>query len=772
MRIGMSEWVARRLGARVGRIGLCLAFALGICSALAPGASALAEGRSYELVSPPYKGGYGVSKVLAVAPDGESVAFASLGVFAGAPGGVSLENGYLARRGPSGWSTTSTLLPAALSPETIAVDDFSSDLSLSLVGGIPAPNAGNGRVTGTLDALFVHPNALPDVAADWEVAGAAVPTLENQQIAFISASSDLCRIFIQSSLPLLPEAEGSASQLYELNRSCGGRPVLQFMGMGNGEQLLTPSCEISVGGVGSRFNAIAANGQEVILTSQGVSTPCREAPSQIFVRLGGKRTIEISQPLSNSCGEEEETLPCPGASKRAPAKFVGASESGTKVFFTTAQPLAESDEDEGQDLYEATLGCPAGKSQCEVSQRVVVSLVQVSKAAEIGTPANVQGVVRVAPDGERVYFVATGQLLSSGTLEALADEGRAVPQAGAENLYVYDGMSGTLRFVADLCSAAGVSGETADLRCPGTLEAGLGAPNDQRLWNGGSATEGPEAQTAGADGAFLAFTSYGQLTADDTDTAEDVYRYDAETGLLARVSIGEMGHDANGNNDEFDARIARSHLGGSVHDQYEMDDRAISEDGSRIIFKSAEPLSEDAGNHLENIYEWHREPAWTEGRVSLVSSGSSTEAVKEAVIDPSGRDVFFVTSQSLLPEDGDTDNDIYDARLGGGLAAAPAPRQPCASDSCQGPLTNPQPLLVPGSVSQAPEQALTTSFASAGAKALPIKCARGSKSSRGRCIKPRAQKKVRKAKRNRARRANTHDAGKATARRDSARGGR
>ena len=48
----------------------------------------------------------------------------------------------------------------------------------------------------------------------------------------------------------------------------------------------------------------------------------------------------------------------------------------------------------------------------------------------------------------------------------------------------------------------------------------------------------------------------------DTDTAKDVYRYDAETGALDRVSGGEADADANGNNDLFDATITTGNRGG------------------------------------------------------------------------------------------------------------------------------------------------------------------------------------------------------------------
>jgi len=126
-----------------------------------------------------------------------------------------------------------------------------------------------------------------------------------------------------------------------------------------------------------------------------------------------------------------------------------------------------------------------------------------------------------------------------------------------------------------------------------------------------------------------------------------------------------------------------------------MSSRAISEDGSRIVFESAEPLSPVAVNDLTNVYEWH------EGAVSLVSGGSASVPVSEAVITPSGNDVFFVTTESLLAQDTDDAADIYDARMGVGFLATSAERQPCSGDACQGPLTNPVPLLAPGSATQA-----------------------------------------------------------------------
>jgi hypothetical protein len=64
--------------------------------------------------------------------------------------------------------------------------------------------------------------------------------------------------------------------------------------------------------------------------------------------------------------------------------------------------------------------------------------------------------------------------------------------------------------------------------------------------------------------------------------------------------------------------------------------------------------------------------------------------------------VFFTTVQGLAPQDGDGQYDVYDARMEPGFPPVPTEAEQCAGEACHGPLTNPAPLLVPGSVSQAP----------------------------------------------------------------------
>jgi hypothetical protein len=286
-------------------------------------------------------------------------------------------------------------------------------------------------------------------------------------------------------------------------------------------------------------------------------------------------------------------------------------------------------------------------------------------------------------------------------------------------------------FIADLCSGPNASGSAVDARCPGE--------SDGSLWY--QLNEGDEAQVnvcgrpsadecvgAHETGRFLVFASYGQLLRGDTDNAKDVYRYDTQTGALDRVSAGEGGALSDGNCDEVagastcDASIVPGGKGedsGAVSTQHEIADRSISEDGSRVVFSTAAALSSAATNDLVNVYEWHKEPAWSEGSVAIVSTGSSTTSDVQPVITPSGEDVFFLTSQGLVAQDTDGQQDVYDATLRGGFPPVAGEPQPCSGDACYGPLTNPAPLLVPGSVSQAPGQNFTAPASAPVVKAKP-----------------------------------------------------
>jgi hypothetical protein len=689
---------------RPGSFALAILMILLAAALTASPALALPEGRVYEKVSPLFKGGFGVNKTLAVEPGGEAVAFQSVGVFAGAPN-AQFGSSYQAFRSASGWSTVALAPPSSIAPFA-SLSGFSPSLGASLWELYPGTQNHN---PGKVLQFAAHASGAPDTAAGFDLLGPALTSADGRPVdknhTDVSAfSADLCHVVVETLSPLLPGAANS-EQDYDVSAGCHGESsYTRFVALNSAGGLLAPGpCTPHVGG----FNAVSRDGSDIFFLA-GDPENCRL--SQVFVRVGGVRTLEVSKPLAGCAGGE---VPCPSWGSRPAARLWGASEDGSRVFFTTAAPLDPAhDLDAGNDLYMARVGCPGEASGCEAGQRVVTGLTQISHDPHAGQAADVQGVVSIAPDGSRVYFVARAVLS-----EAANQQGQAA-LAGADNLYVYDSATGQTAFVGDLCSGPQLSGAVAAASCPADLEeevVGEERRDDVGLWEAGSHAF---AQTAGADGRFLVFSTFARLLGAgplaDGDDAQDVYRYDAQTGQLLRVSLGEGGADANGNRndgeaivgqlDELPARAAdarvrppANQLASQEHNVFA---RAASEDGSRIVFSTLEPLSPHAENGQFDVYEWH------DGVVSLVSCGCSTGPDREPVITPSGRDLFFTSSAALVPEDTDGALDVYDARLGGGFAPVEAPVQRCEGDACQGPLTNPAPLLVPGSAVQTPGEDL------------------------------------------------------------------
>ncbi|HEY5044596.1 MAG TPA: hypothetical protein VII53_01940 [Solirubrobacteraceae bacterium] len=445
--------------------------------------------------------------------------------------------------------------------------------------------------------------------------------------------------------------------LYEYVGVGSSEPFLVGVSGAKGSASLLSRCGTSVGSFRSReaYNAVSSDGSRVFFTPWGEDREkCGSSQpphTELFAReefqLGSEtqfRTVAISEPSKEDCTACNTTT---GVTEGA---FRGASEDGSKVFFTTEQELLPGDT--GENLYEYDFNAPAGEKVTLVSDGVET--------------AEVQGVARGSEDGSHVYFVAHGVLTNEP--DRSLPPGHQVAVAGEDNLYVYDTSTRQTAFVAIL--AASDSGDW------------VGEGNDNH------------AVQATPDGRFLLFQSNAQLTADDTDTAQDIYRYDAQTGELVRISIGQSGFDKNGNNNANTASIRvvpfGQWSGPAKHS-------SMSDDGQYVFFSSSEGLTSQAINdpsgQVENVYEYH------DGNVSLISDGQDRSRIPGTELegaeligtDSSGSDVFFSTSDQLVSQDGDSFRDIYDARIDGGF---PAPSSPaaCQGDACQGE-AGPPPLL-------------------------------------------------------------------------------
>lgn len=700
---------------------------------------ALPDCRAYEQVSPLEKNGYGITASATGAPvnmlaaGGERDSFSALGAFAGATAASGLSFNYVASRTGVGWVTQPTEAFADGPGESPAgFSGFAADLDSWVFRLAPGTGEDATQHPNSVSLFIGHGDgSFERATSTFHLAEAGLrlsPTLWFQPIA---QSADFSRLFVGSIAPLEisppdPRPGGGGSdkitRLYEVRGPGRAEPRLVAevpLGLtvngGRGANCLLDS---SVGRAGSWASSdgsvlLYTLPLELIPGAECGSHETPEAPNvnALYALHGEASPIQLSAQSPSQCSSGHI---CFGASP-ANAEYDGLSPDGSLAWFTTTQPLIDGDADSGPDLYLAKL--EGGR----LSELVLASG-GASSDASPGHGANVQGVVQLSADGTHIAFVATG---------VLTDEENALDQSalqGADNLYVYDATTDATKFVARLCSGPEESGSLVDSACDSRIPPGGNVPGaDRLLWDQGTST--PEARLT-PDGRFLLFSSYARLTPDDTDAVKDIYRYDFQTGELARVSVGRTGNDAGGNDDDYPAMIGvpfdeKTRLDGAAEDT----SRSIAADGSVVIFETAAPLVSrdvnvgtkpgcDPGDSGCDIYEWQENGRGTcrevGGCVRLISDGVQPQGAAAAVISASGRDVTFLTAAGLVPTDTDGVPDIYDAREDGGFAYEP-PAAPCSgAEICHG--------------SVMPEVAaphIATAGATGGNPARSQKCAKG-----------------------------------------------
>ncbi len=456
----------------------------------------------------------------------------------------------------------------------------------------------------------------------------------------------------QGADPGAPEARptpgllGTSGDLSHVLFSYGSGNLYEYVGTGNVG--FAPAVSVDNLGQptpGEPCSDSMSNDGRVIVFSSGCAGSAGPA---LWARVGDSATVAVS---GSEC---TRTSGDPGGACNAPVEphFEGVASDGSRVYFTTTQQLLNGDTDQTNDLYECDI--PPGTPAPVGTANPCASLTEVSSAA-VG--ANVENVVNVSEDGSRVYFVAQGALASNlGTNDVAA-------VAGDNNLYVWQ---------KDAAHPAGQTTFVAKLEANDIFSNAI-----FRL-------------QSTADGRYLIFSTANRLLASDTDEAYDVYRYDAGTGSLLRLSTNTAG--TGGNTPGLDATGT-----------------SMTADGSSVVFQTAEALSPADTDGITDVYEWH------EGQVSLISMGGGSKPS----ITSSGRDIFFLTSQPLTAGDSGTETAVYDARIEGGSPVTIS--TPCSGEACQGATAPaPQPLATSASAAfNGPGSPLTVETPPANAKPKP-----------------------------------------------------
>jgi hypothetical protein len=327
----------------------------------------------------------------------------------------------------------------------------------------------------------------------------------------------------------------------------------------------------------------------------------------------------------------------------AGGSFVGASSDGSKAFYLAGSDLVEFD-------------------------------LATEHTTDLTPGGGVLGVLGVSDDGSYVYFAANG-VLAPG-----ASPGTCSEESGECGLYVWH--DGSIHYIATL------------LATTGGAEQG-GSPGDHVDWF--PANEGGGRQRlseVAQDGRTLLFSSRQRLTSYDNRGFNEFYRYDAVGGGLVCVSCDPSGAAPLAPLSLFN--LTSPLLEGSLP---AILTRNLSADGSRVFFETRDPLvPQDVNGVQDDVYEWERVGAGScressesfyassGGCLYLISTGRSPDGSAFMDASANGDDVFFLTDQPLVGQDQDGLRDVYDARVGGGIAAQnpPAALAPCVGDACRG----------------------------------------------------------------------------------------
>jgi DNA-binding beta-propeller fold protein YncE len=378
------------------------------------------------------------------------------------------------------------------------------------------------------------------------------------------------------------------------------------------------------------------------------------------------------------------------------ANFETASADGSKVFFTDTQRLTADSKAterpaENADLYvfEIKQGKPLSGTLTDLTPAGVNG-----ESAAVQRQPGGGGVLGASEDGSNVYFVANGALAAGdipGNCKLAIEE--PAPNRTC-NLYVRH-FNGTEWEAPKLVAV--LSNE------------------DAPSWSGSGFPGSDLAQLTSRvspNGRYLAFMSNRSLTGyNNVDASpaaegardEEVFLYDASLERLVCASCNPTGAQPAGVFDHGDTAVPenqreglglvvdREGIWGPLHKKADhwlagsvpgwtpisievaLYQSHYLEDNGRLFFNSPDRLVPAATGTKEKVYEYepnglggcHIEGGCI-GLLSAPSNAGETSREREsAFLDASanGNDVFFLTAAKLLPQDVDSNFDVYDARV-------------------------------------------------------------------------------------------------------------
>jgi hypothetical protein len=636
--------------------------------------------RAYELVSAADSGGYDIESNLVAGQhplggypraDGKVAYTVRYGAIPGS-GNPTNRGGdpYIASRGESGWTTEYVGFQADGTPSLLP---FSS----TLAGADDALTTFAFSGPEICDPCFSDgsqniPLRMPDESLIKGIAGSeGAGPLNTAGTIAKRLSADGSHFVFGTTTKLEPAGNSGSLSIYDRNLDASTTQVVSTLPNGT-----------TMPGAGVEQLDISENGSRILIGRLVGTDPAGNKSYDLYMHVGTDPKSVLIADTTNG------------------VLYSGMNSDGTKVFFTSADSLAD-DADAGADLYRAdvtpTVATVARVSTGTEGTGNLNSCDPVANAD--GNNWNAVGVA--STDGCGVVAIAGGGGVASGdgTVYFLSPEkldGAANGTLNAPNLYVAEPGSSP-EFVTTLDS-------DNSLILHGVSDAGQRDTADLQVT---------------PDGQFGVFATKLPLTGAEVNGHVEIYRYGVAGGGLACASCTPTNGAPS-----TDTGLTSNALN-------------IADDG-RVFFTSSEPLVLRDTNHLKDVYEWDGTDVW------LISTGLDTNDSGLLTGTANGRDVYFFTRESLADQDlNGGAMKIYDAREGGGFLYNPPPRECVASDECHGPSSAvpPPPPINTYEGTEEPQPPIRAS--SNGKKG----CKKGFVKKRGRCVKRS------KSKQNRTRRA-------------------
>ena len=387
---------------------------------------------------------------------------------------------------------------------------------------------------------------------------------------------------------------------------------------------------------------ISTDGSHILMETQAPEEGGNTELRRLYLRVNDERTYEIGEG--------------PVEGEPAPMKFIGMTSDGSKILFLTYRQLVAEDKDESADIYlwnenggNPTLTLvskgegPSAGDACKASwtEKCSVALLVTKETDRTGFDDRPEPGRYGELEYQNVVFGGIDSKLSSSSAGVFFFSPESLTGPAPQNgKNLYEANEGSVHYVATLAPK-----ETID-----------------RI-------------QISPDGQHVGLLTRAKLTSYENAGFEEMYGYTPSTGVLKCVSCLPTGEPPT-------ADVEASQNG-----------PFMSNDG-RLFFSTSDPLVPgDADPYgIPDVYEY------TQGRAQLISSGTSengrapggaasftTATLGLESVSADGRDVFFSTTDTLVPQDSNGHfAKIYDARTDGGFPVAEEPAPCVAADECHG----------------------------------------------------------------------------------------